>query len=139
MPQEVIVPLLSVSAVSGKKKATTKVEPVGIQIMGANHKITTPVHRFTLLQTEPVSDRRFTAAVRIAVYENDQPVTTVERVSFDGASDRAEDRQRTVKLQLGAGPFDKRTAYYLRLHYLDSQKEACSVPVVIDRSFDDDF
>ena len=139
MPQEVIVPLLSVSAVSGKKKATTKVEPVGIQIMGANHKITTPVHRFTLLQTEPVSDRRFTAAVRIAVYENDQPVTTVERVSFDSASDRAEDRQRTVKLQLGAGPFDKRTAYYLRLHYLDSQKEACSVPVVIDRSFDDDF
>jgi uncharacterized protein (TIGR02687 family) len=141
MPQEVVVPLLAISEISGKKKAATKVGKVGVQVLGNRHRVTTPSCRFDLIQTEAVSDRRKAVTLRVALYEDDQPVSSVERLVFDSASANTEDRQRSVRLELRAGTFDKRTPYFLRLHDTETERELCAVPVVIDRSFsfDDDF
>ncbi len=51
------VPVITVRQVKGKGKADTKTKEVGVQVLGVNHRITTPKYRFQLLQTEPVSDR----------------------------------------------------------------------------------
>ena len=139
MPQEVVVPLISVSEVSGKKKQATKVELVGVQLLGDRHKITTPRYRFEFIQTEPVGERRKALTVRLAIYEDDKPVSSVERLVFDSPSNLLDERKRTVKLELVSGQFDRHTPYFLKLYNTDTNDEVLAVPVVIDRSFDDDF
>lgn len=139
MPQEVVVPLLLIKQIRGKKAPSTKVEKVSVQVLGYNHRVTTPVHRFELIQTEPVSDRRKPITIRIAVYLDGKPVTSVETLTFDSASDAMEERKKSVRLELGNETFDKKNPYLLILREQGSDREVLSLPVVIDRSFDDDF
>jgi uncharacterized protein (TIGR02687 family) len=139
MPQEVVVPLVTVQYLRGSKAEQTLVQKVGVQVLGTAHKITTPVYRFFLLQTEAVSDRRTSLTARVAVYEGARPVTSVETVVFDSASKSMDELKQAVKLRLGSGPFDKSTRYRLVLRDVDTDAEVQSVPVVIDRSFDDDL
>ncbi len=58
MPQEVIVPLVTVSQLRGKDKESSRVEKVSVQVLGTKHKITTPKYRFEFIQTEAVGERR---------------------------------------------------------------------------------
>ena len=66
-------------------------------------------------------------------------MTSVETVTFDSASDSIEERKKSMRFELRSGTYDKTTAYRLVLRDVDSDAEVQSVPVVIDRSFDDDF
>ena len=52
MPQEIVVPLVRVSTLTGAKKEKSKVEKVGVQLLGTNHKITTSKFRFEFIQTK---------------------------------------------------------------------------------------
>jgi hypothetical protein len=139
MPQEVVVPLVTVTQLRGDKAVKSKVEKVSVQVLGSNHKITTPVYRFELIQTEAVSDRRNPITLRAAIYDGDRPVTSVESITFDSASDSIEERKKSLRFELRTGTYDKTTPYRLVLRDADSDAEVQSLPVVIDRSFDDDF
>ena len=139
MPQEVVVPVVTVTQLRGKKKDRSKIEKVSVQVLGAKHKITTPKYRFELIQTEAVSDRRKPLTLRAAVFEGDQPVTSVETVTFDSTSDSIDERKKSIRLELRTGTFDKHAPYRLVLRDVDTDAEVQSVAVVIDRSFDDDF
>jgi uncharacterized protein (TIGR02687 family) len=139
MPQEVMVPLVVVSQLRGKDKVGSRAEKVSVQVLGNKHKITTPKYRFELIQTEPVSERRMPITLRAAVYEGDRPVTSVETVTFDSTSDSIEERKKSMRFELRSGTYDKSIAYRLVLRDADSDAEVQSVPVIIDRSFDDDF
>jgi uncharacterized protein (TIGR02687 family) len=139
MPQEIIVPLVVVTNVRGKKKEGTRIDKVAVQVLGTNHKITTPKYRFELIQTEAVSERRKPLTLRAAVYEGAQPVTSIETITFDSTSDSIEERKKSIRLELRTGTFDKATPYRLILRDVETDVEVQSVPVVIDRSFDDDF
>jgi len=139
MPQEVVVPLITVTQLRGKKKLSSKVEKVSVQVLGTKHKITTPKYRFELIQTEAVSERRKPVTLRAAVFEGDHPVTSVETVTFDSMSDSIDERKKSIRLELRTGTFDKHTPYRLVLRDVETDAEVQSVPVVIDRSFDDDF
>lgn len=139
MPQEVVVPLVTVTQLRGKKKEDSRIEKVSVQVLGTNHKITTPKYRFELIQTEAVSERRKPITLRAAVYEGDQPVTSVETLTFDSTSDSIEERKKSLRLELRTGTFDKSTPYRLVLRDAETDAEVQAVPVVIDRSFDDDF
>ena len=139
MPQEVVVPLVTVSQLRGKKKEGSRSEKVAVQVLGANHKITTPTYRFELIQTEAVSERRKPITLRAAVYEGDVAVTSVETLTMDSASDSIDDRKKAVRVELRTGTYDKTTPYRLVLRDAESDAEVQFVPVVIDRSFDDDF
>jgi len=139
MPQEVVVPVVTVTQLRGRKAARSKVDKVSVQVLGTKHKITTPKYRFELIQTEAVSERRKPLTLRAAVFEGDQPVTSVETVTFDSTSDSIEERKKSIRLELRTGTFDKTIPYRLVLRDVDTDAEVRSVPVIIDRSFDDDF
>ena len=70
-----------------------------MQVLGSNHKITTPVYRFELIQTEAVSERRKPITLRAAVYDGAEPVTSVETVTFDSTSDSIEERKKSHSLR----------------------------------------
>ena len=137
MPQEVVVPLVTVTGMRGDK--AVRAGKVSVQVLGANHKITTPKYRFEIIQTEAVSDRRRPITLRAAVYEGSTPVTSIETVTLDSSSGNIDERKKSIRLELRTGHFDKATPYRLVLRDAESEAEVQSVPVVIDRSFDDDF
>ena len=139
MPQEVVVPLITVSQLRGKKAEKSKVESVSVHVLGNKHKITTPSYRFEFIQTEAVSERRTAIKLRVAVYDGATAVTSVETITFDSTSDTIAERTKSVRLELRSGTYDKSKPYRLVLRDHESEAEVQSVPVVIDRSFDDDF
>ena len=139
MPQEVVIPLITVRQLRGTKQAASKAEKVSVTVLGTNHKITTPRYRFEVIQTEAVGDRRKPITLKAAVYDGSTPVTSVDTVVFDSASDSIAERKKSIRLDLLSGDFDKTKPYRLVLRDADTDAEVQSIPVVIDRSFESDF
>ena len=140
MLQEIVVPVIKVKHLKDKgRREKTRSKHVAVQVLGTTHKITTPRHRFNLLQMEPVSERVKAVTLKIAVYEGDQPVTTIETVTFDSTSSNLDERQKPVILTLGDRPYDKRTPYRLVLRDAGTGIEQASLDIIIDRAITDDF
>jgi uncharacterized protein (TIGR02687 family) len=139
MPQEIVVPVVTVKHVRGKSAQETKSKPVAVQVLGNNHRITTASCRFQLIQMEAVSERLKEATLRVAVYEGQEPVTDIQTVKFDSASGNLDERKKWVKLALKDRDYNKKTPYRLVLKDAETGIEQQSVEVVIDRAFTDDF
>ena len=139
MPQEVVIPLITVKELRGEKAVRSKSKKVSVQVLGTKHKITTPKHRFELIQTEAVGERRKPLTLRAAVYDGSQAVTSVDTVTLDSASSSIDERRRSILLELRTGDYDKTRPYRLVLRDAETDAEVQSVPVVIERSFSDDF
>lgn len=139
MPQEIVVPVVTVRQVKGKSIAETKTKSVTVQVLGSNHKITTPKHRFELIQMEQVSDRVKPITLKIAIYDDGEPVTNLATVTFDSTSEKLDERKQWVSLVLQDRQYDKKTPYRLILRDAETNIEQQSVPVIIDRAFNDDF
>jgi uncharacterized protein (TIGR02687 family) len=139
MLQEVVVPVIEVKAVRGKAAQATKGKQVAVYVLGINHKITTPRHRFELLQTEAVSDRVKAITLKVAIYDGDAAITNIETVTFESASDNMNERKKWVSLVLLDRQYDKRKPYRLVLREAETGIEQQSVEVTIDRAFTDDF
>lgn len=139
MLQEVVVPVITVKHVKGKGVQETKIKPVTVHVLGSHHKITTNRHRFELIQMEPVSDRLKPCKLKVAIFENDEPITNIESVTFESTSEKLDDRKKWVHLVLVDRDYDKTTPYRLVLRDADTGVEQQSVNVTIDRAFSDDF
>lgn len=140
MPQEVIVPVITVRQAKSKKALEkTRTKQVSVSVLGSSHKITTPTHRFKLVQMEPVSERAKAVTVKVAIYEDDEPVSSIETVTFASTSSNLDDRQQSVKLALKDQPFDKRKRYRLVLKDANTEFELQTQDVTIDRAIADDF
>ena len=66
-------------------------------------------------------------------------VTSVETITLDSTSDSIQGRKKSIRFELRSGTYDKTTQYHLVLRDAETDAQVQSVPVVIDRSFDDDF
>jgi uncharacterized protein (TIGR02687 family) len=139
MPQEIVVPVLEVRALRGNAAQSTKGRQVAVHVLGSNHRITTAKHRFELLQTEAVSDRVKPISLKVAIYDGDEVVTNIEKVTFDSASDIMTDRQKWVTLVLLDRAYDKRKPYRLVLREAETGIEQAYAEVTIDRAFTEDF
>ncbi len=139
MPQEIVVPVLTVKYVRGKSAEETKTKPVAVQVLGVNHRITTGRHRFQLIQVEAVTERVKPITLKVAVYDGEEPVTNIETVTFDSASANIDERKKWINLVLQDRPYDKKVAYRLVLRDAETDVEQQNVDVVIDRAFTDDF
>ena len=140
MLQEVVVPVIKVKHLKDKgRREKTRSRHVAVQVLGTTHKITTPRHRFNLLQMEPVGERTKAVTLKIAVYEDREPVTTIESVTFDSMSSNLDERKKSVILTLRDRPYDKRTPYRLVLRDADTGIEQAGLDVIIDRAITDDF
>jgi hypothetical protein len=139
MLQEAVVPVIEVKHMRGKAAPTTKSKQVAVHVLGTDHKITTPRHRFELLQTEAVSDRVKAITAKVAIYDGGEAVTNMETATFDSASENMNDRKRWVSLVLLDRPYDKHKPCRLVLREAEAYIEQQSVEVTIDRAFTDDF
>jgi len=86
-----------------------------------------------------VSDRAKPITLKIAVYDGDEPVTSIETVTFESSSESLDERQKSVILTLEDRQFDKHTPYRLVLRDSETGIEHGRVPVTIDRAITDDF
>ena len=143
MPQEIVVPVVTVKHIRGKSAQETKTKTVTVQVLGSNHRITTAQHRFQLIQMDAVSDRVKAIMLKVAIYEGEEPVTDVQSVKFDNASSNLDERKKWVNLVLKDRPkdkpYNKKTPYRLVLEDAETGIEQQSVEVIIDRAFTDDF
>lgn len=139
MPQEIVIPVITVKHIKGKSARETSTRSVMVQVLGANHRITTTRHRFQLIQMEPVSERLKPITLKVAVYEGDTPVSDVQTMKFESSSGNLEDRKSWVSLVLKDRPYNKKTPYRLVLRDAATGVEHQSLEVIIDRAFTDDF
>ena len=77
--------------------------------------------------------------LKIAVYEADKPVTTIESITFDSTSSDLDQRQKSVILTLQDRKYDKNVRYRLILRDAVTDIELESLDVTIDRAIIDDF
>lgn len=139
MPQEIAVPVVQVTQLKGKSAAKTRTRHVGISVLGTNIKITTSRYRFRLIQTEAVSERVKPLKVKLAIYEDDEPITNVETLSFESASSDMNEWRKEVWLTLASRTFSKKNQYQMIVRNAETGVEEARMDVTIDLAFDNDF
>ena len=139
MLQEIMVPLVEVLHSRGKHKLKTKTKNVGISILGSNLKITTNRHKFKFIQTEAVSDRVKPLAVKVAIFEDGEPITNTETITFDNTSSDMNEWRKEIWLTLAKRMFNKKNQYQLILRNAETDVEETRMDVTIDLAFENDF
>lgn len=141
MLQEICVPVIKVShKKDGKAKHATQTRTVGVTLLGNDSKITTNRRRFTLLQTEPVSDRLKAARVTIGIYDGNEPISSVETITLDSITPQMnEDWKKEIWLTLLSRTFKKTDRYNLIVRNTADDTEVVRQDVVIDLAFTNDF
>jgi len=139
MLQEIVVPVVTVKHIKGKTVEKTKTKQVTVHVLGSSHKITTSRHRFEMIQMESVSERVKPVTLKVAIYEESEPITNIESIKFESTSDNIDDRKKSVVLVLENRQFDKNKKYRLVLRDAETGIEQESINIIIDRAFTDDF
>ena len=93
--QELIIPVIT----SRQERADNK-QPVGVMILDRRLSIQASRLRFKLLQTEAVSMEMKERLIRVALYHNDVPVTTVKDILLDKTDQSLDNRKIQVDLTL---------------------------------------
>ena len=137
--QEVVVPVVIVEQMRGKAVERTRERKVSVQVLGANHRITTNQHRFQLLQTDAVSDRVKPLTIKAALYDEGTPVTDIQTITFNSSSNDMSERTKWVSVTLQNKDYDKNKLYRFILRDVETNIEIQSVEVKIDRIFTSDF
>jgi uncharacterized protein (TIGR02687 family) len=139
MPQEIVVPVLTVNQLRGEKAEKRTKRKVGVISPKSALKMVTNIQRFDLIQTEVVSEQVLPVTVAVAIYEDEQPVSSEEVVTFDCATDSMSERMKQVRLSLAGSDFDRRKDYFLIIRDKDLNTELERYRVTIDLAFTDDF
>lgn len=95
--QEVVIPVISIN-----KKRQSDVGKVNVELIGGGGKtITTGQLAVVLYQTEPVTDKRQPRRLRVGLCSLDgEPISDVQELSFDMASDNPREREVAVRFIL---------------------------------------
>lgn len=139
MPQEVVVPVLTVKQLRGEKAERRTRRKVGVISTKSTLKMVSNIQKFDLMQTEVVSDRVIPVTVSVAIYDGDSKVSSEETVTFDCATDSVTERVKQVRLSLAGTDFDRKKDYFLVLKDKDLNTEMERYKVTIDLAFTDDF
>ena len=133
------MPVVRVHQVRDDKAVKTKTRTVGFSVLGSNFKVTTNRHRFQLIQTEPVGERVKPVTLKVGIYDGSDPVTNVETVTFDSASDDMNQWKKSVSLTLEGRRFDSKKTFQLILRDTETGVEEARFDVTIDLAFTNDF
>lgn len=93
--QELIIPVIT----SRLERSDNK-QPVGVMILDRRLSIQASRIRFKLLQTEAVSMDMKERLIKVALYHNDMPVTTVKDILLDKSDPSLDNRKIQVDLTL---------------------------------------
>lgn len=139
MPQEIVVPVLTVNQLRGEKAEKRTKRKVGVISPKSVLKMVTNIQRFDLIQTESVSEQVLPVTVAVAIFEGEQPVSSEEVVTFDCSTDSMNERMKQVRLSLLGSDFDRKKDYFLVIRDKDLHTELERYRVTIDLAFTDDF
>ncbi|MBN3791438.1 BREX-1 system phosphatase PglZ type A [Burkholderia sp. Ac-20353] len=139
MPQEIVVPVLTVNQLRGEKAEKRTKRKVGVISPKSALKMVNSIQRFDLMQTEAVTEQVMPITVAVTICEGDQPVSSEEVVTFDCATDSMSERLKQVRLSLSGSDFDRRKDYFLIIRDKDLNTELERYRVTIDLAFTDDF
>lgn len=139
MPQEIVVPVVTVKQLRGAKAEKRTKRKVGVISAKSSLKMVNNIQRFDLMQTEAVSDQVLAVTVSVAIYEGDSKVSSEEGVTFDCATDSVAERVKQVRLSLSGSNFDRNKDYFLIIKDKDLNTEIDRYKVTIDLAFTDEF
>ena len=135
MPQEIVVPIVTVKGVRGVEKPRT----VNVSLLGTVKKIVNNMQRFEFIQTEAVSDKVRPVTLTVSLRDVDQLISNEVTLTFDSASDQMNDRKKSASLIVKSGTYDKKKEYYLVVRDVADKTEIDRVPLTIDLSFGNEF
>jgi len=136
MPQEIVVPLLTVKESDSEKAKTKAVEA---SLLGSSNKVVTNKQRFEFIQNEAVSERVLPATLLVSIRDGDKPVSDEQAVTFDSASPMLDERKRSIMLTLAGGSYDRNKDYFLVARDAKTKAEAWRATLRIDLAFSNDF
>lgn len=136
MPQEIVVPLITVR-VSESDKAKTR--PVEFTLLGASNKVVTNKQRFEFIQTDAVSERVLPRTVLISLRDGQKLISDEQTLTFDSTSQLMDERKRSVMLTIVSGAYDRAKDYFLIARDAQTKVEIVRVPFKVDLAFSNDF
>lgn len=141
MPQEIVIPVISVKKLRGQAAASSKVSRVGVTLLGNLTRIVNNVQQLRFIQTDAVSERNIPRTLQIGVKDDQGAlISNAVTVTFDSTSDSMDDRVKVVQLILKPGAYDRAKQYFIVLEDLDSIiKQYRKLPIIIDIAFSSDF
>lgn len=139
MPQEVAVPVLTVTQLRGSKAEQRTKSKVDVISARSTLKMVNNIHKFELMQTEAVSELKLPITVAVAIYDGSDIISSEETITFDATSDDMKERIKSARLSLLGGDFDRRKDYFLVISDKDFNTELVRYKVTIDLAYTDDF
>lgn len=139
MPQEIVVPILTVNQLRGAKAEKRTKRKVGVISASSGLKMVANIQKFDFMQTETVTEQVQPVTVAIAIYEGSDKVSSEEVTSFDSATDSVADRVKQITLSLAGSNFDRNKDYALVIKDKDLNTEIERYAITIDLAFTDDF
>jgi uncharacterized protein (TIGR02687 family) len=136
MPQEVVVPLITVR-VSEAEGAKTR--SVSISLLGSTNKVVTNTQRFEFIQTDAVSERVLARSVVVSLRDAEGLISDEQSLTFDSASQLLDERKRSVYLTVQSGSHDPHKRYDLVMRDAVTKVEVLRLPIKVDLAFGNDF
>lgn len=137
MPQEIIVPLLTIRS---SEAAAAKTRMVGISLLGSSNKVVTNTQRFEFIQSEAVSARVQARSVLVSLRDGQELISDEQALTLDSTSSSMNDWVRQVFLTVRSGNYDRMHDYFLVVREATPPYvEVLRAPVRIDLAFTNDF
>ena len=139
MPQEIMVPVLTVQGLRGENAAARTKSKVGVMSVKPSLKMVNNIQSFDFLQTDAVDELKLAMTATIGIYDGHNLVSSEETATFDSASDSLNERIKKVRLSLQGSDFNRNSDYFLIIKDKDLETEIERYKVTIDLAFTDDF
>jgi uncharacterized protein (TIGR02687 family) len=139
MLQEICVPVMHLRAIHSTVKQKQTKQKVGVVPLNSPVKIVSNIDRIQFLQTDPIGDKYKPRELQIWIEDPaENKISSSEKVLFDSASEKMEERKRNVQVKLEGSGFDRTISYKLIMEDTES-KTKTTHSVTIDLAFEDDF
>ncbi|MDU0355761.1 BREX-1 system phosphatase PglZ type A [Paraglaciecola aquimarina] len=139
MPQEICVPVLHVRELDTKAQTKHAKQRVGVVPLNNPVKIVANIDRIQFLQTDPVGEKFKPRELELWIEDPDgKTISSKDKVLFDSASDKMDERKRNIQIKLEGSGFDRTLSYKLIMEDTES-KTKTTHSVIIDLAFEDDF
>ena len=136
MPQEVVVPLMTVRV---NETESAKTRQVSISLLGSTNKVVTNKQRFEFIQTDAVTERVLARTVVVSLRDGDSLISDEQAITFDSTSQLLDERKRSVFLTVVSGNYEAHKRYDLVMRDAGTKVEVLRQPVQIDLAFGNDF
>jgi uncharacterized protein (TIGR02687 family) len=136
MPQEVVVPLVTVRE---SESECSKTRSVSISLLGSSNKVVTNTQRFEFIQTDAVSERVLARTVVVSLRDGEKLISDQQTLTFDSNSQLLDERKRSVFLTILSGNYESHKRYDLVMRDAVTKVEVLRQPVQIDLAFGNDF